>query len=96
MVREIYRDLLLRGDVACHKLVQFLQNSIVPVVVPSVLKGHRTVVQHMQEGLTAGAKWAVWRWYLPPQVEIGVVWEGVVGCTQGELHYPLRKVPQSL
>ena len=73
LVGEVHGDLLLGAGMADDKLVQLLQNSIMPLIVPSVLEGHRTVVQHMQESLTIGAERAIWCGQLLPQMKVGVV-----------------------
>ena len=72
-VGEVHSDLLLGVGMAVSKLVQLLQNSVVPLIVPSVLEGHRAVAQHMQESLVTGAEWTVWCRQLLPQVKVGIV-----------------------
>ena len=59
------------------EFVYLLHNSIMSPIVSSVVEGHRTVIEHMQQCLAAGTERAIWCGQLLPQVKVGIVGKGV-------------------
>ena len=76
-----------RGTLALFDYIsQDTKHSIMPIVIPVKLSGYPAAIQHMNQGLSFATVWRGICVLLSPEVQVGIMRQGMHRSIEGESH----------